>query len=119
MRQNARTARQTIAKRRAANAAPAATRRAQRRIARQGEATLNRHAVATGLTEQQAQQMASSLRSNAKKLGVAGHKVAIRKNSRRTECTRYTVAQVAAIAMVYRPRKAEFKTARNILTLVA
>lgn len=115
MRQNARTARQTIASRRAANAAPAATRRAQRRIARQGEATLNRHAVATGLTEQQAASMVGTLRKKAKELGVTGRQVAIRKGSRRTVCTRYTAAQVAQIAMVYRPRKAEFRIARQYL----
>lgn len=115
MNQQARTARQTIRNRRAVNSAPAATRRAQARIRRQGEATLNRHALAAGLNAKDAQSMAGSLRTNAKKLDVAGHVVPIRKGGRRKTATRYTVADVKLVCTAYRPRKAEFKTARDFM----
>ena len=115
MNAKARIARRITSQRRADHAAPAATRRAQRRIARQGEASLNRHALAAGLGAKDAQSMAGSLRTNAKKAGVDGHKVVIRKGSHRKESTRYTVAQVAAIAAVYRPRKQAMKDAKAFM----
>lgn len=115
MNDRTRTARRIVAQRRAENAAPAATRRAQARIRRQGEATLNRHALAAGLTAKDAQSMAGSLRTNAKKTAVAGHAVTIRKNGHRVSSTRYTAAQVALIAVRYAPRKAAMKTARQYL----
>lgn len=108
MNAKARTARQTIKNRTATN-------RARGVIRRQGEASLTRHAVAAGLPIHEARSMASSLRTNAKKLGVNGHEVAVRKNGRRVTSTRYTATQVREIAAAYRPRIAARKTARSYL----
>lgn len=88
---------------------------AQAAIRRRGEASLTRHAIAAGLPLRDARSMASSLRDNAKRLGVTGHQVPVRVHGHRVTSTRYTPAQVAVIAAAYRPRLAARKTARQYL----
>lgn len=89
--------------------------RAQAAIRRNGEASLTRHAIAAGLPLRDARSMASSLRDNARKLGVTGHQVRVYRHGRAVTSTRYTVAAVALIAAAYRPRLAARKTARQYL----
>jgi hypothetical protein len=104
----ARTKRQTVKQR-------SASTRAKASIRRNGEASLTRHAIAAGLPLREARSMASSLRDNARKLGVTGHQVVVRVRGHRVTSTRYTVAQVREIAAAYRPRLAARKTARQYL----
>ncbi|WP_435606552.1 hypothetical protein [Streptomyces ardesiacus] len=93
--------------------------RAATRIARRGTGTLTTHALAAGLTPRQASSVASSLRKNAAKLGIQGQAgTAYRKGQART-CTRYTRAEVAAIAVIYRPRKPAYVQAATKLALAA
>jgi hypothetical protein len=94
-----------------------ATTRARAAIARRGEASLTRHAIAAGLPLGEARSMAGSLKRNAEKLGVEGHAVRLKatRAPRRDTSTRYTRDQVRMTAMQYRPRKPEFKTARDFL----
>lgn len=93
--------------------------RAAARIARNGTGTLATHALAAGLTPRQASSVASSLRKNAAKLGIQGQAgTAYRKGQART-CTRYTARQVAAIAVIYRPRKPMYVQAAARLALAA
>lgn len=104
----ARTARQTLKTR-------STQTRAQASIRRNGEASLTRHSIAAGLPLREARSMASSLRDNARRLGVVGHEVTVRVRGHRVTSTRYTVAQVRLIATTYRPRLAARKTARQYL----
>ncbi|WP_329474218.1 hypothetical protein OIE75_41255 (plasmid) [Streptomyces sp. NBC_01723] len=93
--------------------------RAAARIARRGTGTLASHALAAGLTPTQARSVASSLRKNVAKAGVQGVTgIAYRKGQART-CTRYSRAEVAAIAAIYRPRRAEYKICAARLALAA
>ncbi|WP_030188219.1 hypothetical protein [Streptomyces violaceorubidus] len=93
--------------------------RAATRINRRGVGSLTTHCLAAGLTPSQARTVASSLRKNATKAGVQGVTgTAYRKGQART-CTRYTPAQVAAIAVIYRPRRAEYKACAAKLALAA
>lgn len=93
--------------------------RAAARINRNGTGTLATHALAAGLTPRQASSVASSLRKNAAKLGIQGQTgTAYRKGQVRT-CTRYSRAEVAAIAAIYRPRRAEYKICAARLALAA
>lgn len=108
----ARQARQTIRTR-------TRTQRAASRINRRGNGTLATHCIAAGLTPRQASSVASSLRKAAAKLGIQGEAgIAYRKGQART-CTRYTRAQVAVIAVVYRPRRSDYKLAADRLALAA
>jgi hypothetical protein len=91
--------------------------RARKSIARRGEASLTRHAIAAGLPLREARSMATSLRDNAKKLGVTGNVVTLKasRGRRGNTSTRYTAVQVRQIAAAYRPRLAARKTAREYL----
>lgn len=96
--------------------------RAAATIRRRGDASLTTHAIAAGLPLREARTVAGSLRNNAKALGIDGREVTLRvkwrTHSRKTaEVTahRYTPAQVALAAAAYRPRKAEYRTARAYL----
>lgn len=106
MNANARQARATIRQRNAST-------RAGRRIARNGEASLTTHALAAGLPIRAARTVASSLRSNAAKLGITGRTITVRRHGARRDCALYTVAAVAQAAAAYRPRKPQYKTARQ------
>jgi hypothetical protein len=93
--------------------------RAAARIHRHGHATLTTHCLAAGLTPKEARTVASSLRKNAPKAGVQGVTGStFRKGALRT-CTRYTPREVAAIAVIYRPRKMTYKQAAARLALTA
>lgn len=108
-----RTARQTLRQR-------TRTHRAAAKIRRQGVATLATHCVAAGLPIREARTVAGSLRKNADKAGVTGTPgISYAKNAKARTCTRYTPAEVAAIAVVYRPRKAAYKVAAAKLALAA
>lgn len=106
MNTNARQARATIRHRQAST-------RATARIRRNGEASLTTHALAAGLPIRAARSVASSLRSNAAKLGITGRLVQVRRHGARRDCQLYTVAAVALAAAQYKPRKPQYKTARQ------
>jgi len=96
------------------------THRAAAKIRRQGVATLATHCVAAGLPIREARSVAGSLRKNADKAGVTGTPgVSYAKRIPARTCTRYTPAEVAAIAVIYRPRKPAYKTAAARLALAA
>lgn len=94
--------------------------RATAKIRRQGIATLATHCVAAGLGIREARTVAGSLRKNADKAGVTGTPgISYAKNAKARTCTRYTPAEVAAIAVIYRPRKPAYKLAAAKLALAA
>ncbi|MFC9891477.1 hypothetical protein [Streptomyces pilosus] len=95
------------------------TQRAAARINRRGTGTLASHAIAAGLTPRQANSVASSLRKAATKLGIQGQTGTAYRKGRARTCTRYTRAQVAALAVTYRPRRADYKIAAARLALAA
>jgi hypothetical protein len=94
--------------------------RAAAKIRRDGVATLATHVIAAGLGVREARSLASSLRKNAAKAGVTGTPgVSYAKNAKARTCTRYTPTEVAAIAVIYRPRKPAYKTVAARLALAA
>jgi hypothetical protein len=96
------------------------TQRAAAKIRRQGVATLATHCVAAGLGIREARTVAGSLRKNAAKAGVTGTPgISYAKNIKARTCTRYTPAEVARIAVVYRPRKPAYKVVAARLALAA
>jgi|SRR5690606_7782609 len=95
------------------------TNRAAAKIRRQGNGTLATHCIAAGLTPTEARTVAGSLRKNASKAGVTGTAGTSFRKGRARTCTRYTPAEVAAIAVIYRPRKPAYKTAAAKLALAA
>ena len=108
-----RTARRILAQR-------TRTHRAASKIRRQGVATLATHCVAAGLGIKEARSVAGSLRKNAAKAKVTGQAViSYAKNIKAHTCTRYTPAEVARIAVIYRPRKPAYKVAAARLALAA
>ncbi|MQS14499.1 hypothetical protein F7Q99_20075 [Streptomyces kaniharaensis] len=112
MQQSTRTRRQNLRDR-------ARTTRAAARINRRGEASLATHGIAQGLRPAEARSMAGTLRKEAAALWIDGseHRVHVRRQMRTTH--RYTPAQVALIAVMYRPRKPAYKTAAARLALAA
>ncbi|MGV9756945.1 hypothetical protein ACWDUC_14155 [Streptomyces tricolor] len=105
--------------RRATLKARTRTHRAAARIRRQGVATLATHCIAAGLTPREARTVAGSLRKNAEKAGVTGTPSVSYTHGRARHCTRYTPAEVARIAVIYRPRKPAYRTAAARLALAA
>ncbi|QKW31431.1 hypothetical protein HUT11_35295 (plasmid) [Streptomyces seoulensis] len=95
------------------------TQRAAARITRRGTGTLTTHAIAAGLTPRQASSVASSLRKAATKLGITGQAGIAYRKGRARACTRYTRAQVAALTVVYRPRRADYQACAARLALAA
>lgn len=94
--------------------------RATAKIRRTGTGTLATHCVAAGLPIREARSVAGSLRKNASKAGVIGQAgISYAKNVKAHTCTRYTPAEVARIAVIYRPRKAAYKVAAARLALAA
>jgi hypothetical protein len=89
------------------------------RIRRQGVATLATHCIAAGLAPREARSVAGSLRKNAAKANVTGTPSISYTHGRARHCTRYTPAEVARIAVIYRPRKPAYKTAAARLALAA
>lgn len=95
------------------------TNRAAAKIRRQGNGTLATHCIAAGLTPTEARTVAGSLRKNAAKAGVTGQAGTSFRKGRARACTRYTPAEVAAIAVIYRPRKPAYRVAAARLALAA
>jgi hypothetical protein len=96
------------------------TQRAASRIERRGNGTLASHCIAQGLAPKQARLVAGTLRKKAAELGIAGQAARIHAGRRmRNDCRRYTPAQVAQIAMVYKPRKPAYKLVAARLALAA
>lgn len=96
------------------------THRAAAKIRRTGNGTLATHCIAAGLSVKEARSVASSLRKNADKASVTGTPgISYAKNVKARTCTRYTPAEVAAIAVIYRPRKAAYKVCAARLALAA
>ncbi|WP_225840300.1 hypothetical protein [Streptomyces sp. NK08204] len=89
------------------------------RIRRQGTATLATHCIAAGLPIREARSVAGSLRKNAAKANVTGTPSVSYTHGRARHCTRYTPAEVARIAVIYRPRKPAYRTAAAKLALAA
>ncbi|WP_432010162.1 hypothetical protein [Streptomyces cucumeris] len=112
MNAKARAARRTIRQR-------ATTNRAAARIHRRGNASLTTHAIAAGLPTRAARSVAATLRKTAAKLGVTGTQHRVHAGRRMRTTTRYTPGQVAALAVVYRPRKPAYKAAAARLALAA
>lgn len=106
--------------RRAQLKARARTTRAAARIARRGTGTLASHAMAVGLAPREARSVAGTLRKTAAKLGITGTPARIHAGRHmRDDCRRYTAAEVALIAIHYRPRKPAYKLAAARLALAA
>lgn len=112
MKASSRQARQTIRNR-------TRTQRATARIARRGNGSLTTHCLAAGLTPKEARTVASSLRKTAAKLGIQGTPARTHTAGRMRTCRRYTPAQVAVLAVTYRPRKAAYQAAASRLALAA
>ncbi|MEU3527550.1 hypothetical protein AB0E62_27390 [Streptomyces sp. NPDC038707] len=105
--------------RRAALRARRTQHQAAAKIRRQGTGTLATHCLAAGLPVREARSVAGSLRRNAAKANVTGTPGTSYTHGRARQCMRYSPAEVARIATVYRPRRAEYKAARARLTLAA
>ena len=105
--------------RRATLKARTRTQRAATRIARHGNGTLATHCIAAGLAPKEARTVAGSLRKNATKARVHGQAGVSYTKGRARACVRYTPSEVAAIAVIYRPRKPAYKTAAARLALAA
>lgn len=112
MNDRTRTARQTLRQRRA-------TTRATAKIRREGVATLATHAVAAGLGVKEAASVAGSLRDKTMKAGVVGIAGRSFRKGAARPCTRYSPAEVAALAVLYRPRKPAYRLAAAKLALAA
>lgn len=95
------------------------TQRAASRINRRGNGSLTTHCIAAGLTPKEARTVASSLRKAVVKLGIQGTAARTHAAGRMRDSTRYTAAQVAQAAVIYRPRKAAYKDAAARLALAA
>ncbi|MEU6397862.1 hypothetical protein ABZ867_12880 [Streptomyces cinnamoneus] len=95
------------------------TQRAASRINRRGVGTLATHCIAAGLGIREARTVAGSLRKNAAKAAVTGTPGTSYTHGRARTCTRYTPAEVARIAVIYRPRKPAYKTVAARLALAA
>lgn len=93
--------------------------RAAARITRTGMASLTTHAIAAGLAPKAARTVASSLRRGATKLGLVGQTARVHAGRHMRNSSRYTRAQVAAIAVTYRPRKPAYVLAAAKFGLVA
>ncbi|MGD6742968.1 hypothetical protein ACOKM3_14120 [Streptomyces sp. BH106] len=92
------------------------THRAAARIRRRGVASMATHAVAAGLPIREARTVASSLRRNAAKAACDGMPgVSYAGKAKARACTRYSRAEVARAAALYKPRKPRYAEARNAL----
>jgi hypothetical protein len=89
------------------------------KIRRTGTGTLATHCIAAGLPIREARSVAGSLRKNAAKANVTGTPGTSYTHGRARHCTRYTPAEVARIAVIYRPRRATYKVCAARLALAA
>lgn len=96
-----------------------ATTRATARIRRVATVTLATYTTAAGLHDRDARSMAGSLRTVAKRLHVAGTSGTTFRKGQRRDCQRYTITELRVIAAAYKPRRAEFRTARQHLLALA
>ncbi|MEU8911734.1 hypothetical protein [Streptomyces nigrescens] len=120
---NSRRAAAIIRNRARANREAARARRAAATAARRvrtGPRSLVTHIIATGAPLDSVEGAADALRSRARKEGIRGRAVRIRRtfngHARRTLTVyRYTAEQVAEIVANYKPRKAEYKAIRAAL----
>lgn len=108
MNATARTARQTLKARSTAT-------RAATRIHRNGAASLTTYGLSAGLTIREAHSVASSLRKAATKLHIVGEQHRSHSGRRMRTGYRYTPAQVLAMLLSYRPRKASYRAAATRL----
>jgi len=95
------------------------TQRAASQIRRNGVATLATHVIAAGLGPREARTVASSLRKNAAKANVVGIPGISYAHGRARQCRRFTPAEVARIAVIYKPRKDAYRAAARRLVLAA
>jgi hypothetical protein len=95
------------------------TQRAAARINRRGNGSLTTHCIAAGLNPKEARTVANSLRRAATKLGIQGTPARTHAAGRMRDSRRYTPAQVAAVAVLYRPRKDAYKAVAARLALAA
>lgn len=93
--------------------------RAAAKIRREGVATLATHCLAAGLPIREARTVAGSLRRNAYAAGINGIDSRTHAGRHMRYCQRYTPAQVAVIALRYKPRKPAYRTAAARLALAA
>jgi hypothetical protein len=93
--------------------------RAAARIHRTGTGTLAAHAMAQGLSHRDAASMVGTLRKVAAKLGLTGTAGRVHAGRHMRDCRRFSAAEVALIALSYRPRRAEFKVVAARLALAA
>lgn len=112
MNASARTARRILRDRRR-------TQRAAARINRNGTGTIASHCIAAGATHQQATAIAQTLRKQAVKAGITGTPARIHAGRHMRNATRYTPAQVATMASMYKARRAEYKLIGARLALAA
>ena len=96
--------------RRAARRAEVAARNAARAAHRAERHTIASHLRSLGVDEDTAAGMAATLRKKASG-GVRGYAL---KDGVRRPCTRYTRGQFIALLAAYKPRKAEYKAAREL-----
>ncbi|MEU3020106.1 hypothetical protein ABZ635_22225 [Nocardiopsis sp. NPDC007018] len=93
-----------------------ATRNAAKAAHRNERHTIASHLRNMGVDEATATGMTATLRKRA----TGGVKGFAKKNGSRRACVRYTRNQILGLLAGYKPRKAEFKTARqNLLALAA
>jgi hypothetical protein len=95
------------------------TQRAAARIARRGTASLATHVIAQGLGPKAAASVAGTLRKKARELGLVGTTARVHAGRRMRATTRYTPAQVALAAAIYKPRVPAYKLAAAQLRLAA
>lgn len=93
--------------------------RAASRIRRSGRGTAAVHALAVGLAPKQAATVAQALRRNAAKASCTGAAGTAFRKGNKVACTRYTRAEMARAAKLYRPRVEAFQAARRALIAAA
>lgn len=93
--------------------------RAAARIRRRGAASLTTYGIAEGLTPSEARSVAQSLRTKAKNLAIDGITCRVHAGRRMRTGRRYTPAEVARMALAYKPRKATYKAVKARLALAA
>lgn len=116
------TRRERRANRRATARRLADVRRANRAasgIRRRGEASLTTHCLAAGLAPRDARTAASSIRRNAQKAGIVGREARVHAGRHMRDARRYSPAEVASAAVLYRPRRPDFKALAARLRLAA
>ncbi|MFI5814930.1 hypothetical protein ACIA7S_28725 [Streptomyces sp. NPDC051643] len=115
MNQNTAKARRIIRERAAANRLINSLRRGRSR-------SIATHAIAAGVPATDAKGVASGLRTVAKRLGIKPARIVDNRRNDRNEGKvrhHYTPAQVATLRANYKPRKAEYRAAVELMALAA